>query len=209
MQYGRVPEAAKAEGRKFATKAGSRSYKYFTSASVCIKTKNCDKIPCIFALNHEIASVAAICSVLQHRYFYIYIYIQDTPLFTVVEEGKARCDLKGAIHGPCKSLKEPDSLGFIGSSKAGNEIILSADLGAASLPRQALTVEAWVMIDRPQKWGGICGAIQDNGSYEKGWLLKIRHEKPIELEALMSHGEYTDFLGSLDQEDDTENGDDQ
>lgn len=51
--------------------------------------------------------------------------------------------------------------------------------------------------------------ILKENAYEKGWLLKIRHEKPIELEALMSHGEYTDFLGSLDQEDDTENGDDQ
>ena len=26
-------------------------------------------------------------------------------------------------------------------------------------------------VDAPHAWGGIIGAIQDNGSYEKGWLL--------------------------------------
>lgn len=39
------------------------------------------------------------------------------------------------------------------------------------LPRQALTAEAWVRIDRPQAWGGIAGMLQDNGDYERGWLL--------------------------------------
>ena len=39
------------------------------------------------------------------------------------------------------------------------------------LPQEQLTIEAWVQIDKPIRWGGILSAIQDNGSYERGWLL--------------------------------------
>ncbi len=43
--------------------------------------------------------------------------------------------------------------------------------------------------------------LKDN-AYEEGWLVKIKHEEPTELNALMSHQEYTEFLCSLEQEDD-------
>jgi outer membrane protein assembly factor BamB len=56
-------------------------------------------------------------------------------------------------------------------------VILSKDLRQAGLPQRDITVEAWVRVDRPQKWGGIVGAIQDNGSYERGWLLGYRDAK--------------------------------
>lgn len=39
------------------------------------------------------------------------------------------------------------------------------------LPQDALTVSAWVAIERPQRWGGILSCIQDNGEYEKGFVL--------------------------------------
>ncbi len=42
------------------------------------------------------------------------------------------------------------------------------------LPERAITVEAWVLIDEPVEWGGIAGFIQDNGDFEKGWLLGSR-----------------------------------
>ena len=38
-------------------------------------------------------------------------------------------------------------------------------------PVESLTVEAWVKVDKPIRWGGIVSAIQDNGSFERGWLL--------------------------------------
>jgi len=46
------------------------------------------------------------------------------------------------------------------------------------MPKKAMTVAAWVRVDVPQKWGGIVGAIQDNGSYERGWLLGFQDAKP-------------------------------
>ncbi len=44
--------------------------------------------------------------------------------------------------------------------------------------------------------------ILKENAFEDGWLLKIKHEKPTELDALMSQKEYTDFLGTLEQDED-------
>ncbi len=41
----------------------------------------------------------------------------------------------------------------------------------ATLPTDALTVAAWVRVDATTEWGGIIGAFQDNGGFEKGWVL--------------------------------------
>lgn len=38
-------------------------------------------------------------------------------------------------------------------------------------PSRNITVEADVVIDEGQKWGGIVSFAQDNGNYERGWLL--------------------------------------
>ena len=39
------------------------------------------------------------------------------------------------------------------------------------LPQNALTVSAWITVDRPQQWGGLVGVLEDNGSSEFGWIL--------------------------------------
>jgi outer membrane protein assembly factor BamB len=44
------------------------------------------------------------------------------------------------------------------------------------LPAAALSIEAWVYIDRVQDWDGIASAIQDNGDYERGWWLGLRND---------------------------------
>ncbi len=48
---------------------------------------------------------------------------------------------------------------------------VSADASKIGLPVKAVTVTAWVRVDREIKWGGIVGAFQDNGAYERGWVL--------------------------------------
>ncbi len=48
------------------------------------------------------------------------------------------------------------------------------DFRAVPHPDAALTVEAFVRIDQPLAWGGICSVMQDNGAYEKGWILGYR-----------------------------------
>ncbi len=80
--------------------------------------------------------------------------------------------LEAQIVGPVKfSDESPKALILDGDTKAKHRIDLTDDLSKAKLPPKTITAEAWVWIDRPQEWGGIIGAMQDNGDYEKGWLL--------------------------------------
>jgi acid phosphatase type 7 len=46
-----------------------------------------------------------------------------------------------------------------------------------SLPEGAFTISTWVSLDGPLADGGIVGAFQDNGDFEKGWLLGFQHDK--------------------------------
>lgn len=39
------------------------------------------------------------------------------------------------------------------------------------LPKQDLTLSAWASVDKPLRWGGLVGCMQDNGSDEAGWIL--------------------------------------
>jgi len=68
----------------------------------------------------------------------------------------------------------PHALLFTGDVKGRHRVVVADDFQTAQLPRRALTVEAWVRIDQTSEWGGLVGAIQDNGDYEKGWLLGFR-----------------------------------
>ncbi|MEE3367430.1 MAG: LamG domain-containing protein, partial [Planctomycetota bacterium] len=52
-----------------------------------------------------------------------------------------------------------------------NRVTISDDHNKTTQPTRAMTAEAWVRIETPRQWGGIIGAIQDNGAYERGWIL--------------------------------------
>ncbi len=56
-------------------------------------------------------------------------------------------------------------------------VLLAANHADVGLPNKTLSVESWVRVDQPQEWGGIIGATQDNGAYERGWLLGFRKQK--------------------------------
>ncbi|MCG8653698.1 MAG: hypothetical protein MI861_27920, partial [Pirellulales bacterium] len=51
------------------------------------------------------------------------------------------------------------------------------DEGKRGLPDQSFSVEAWVRIDQPIRWGAIVGYQQDNGSYERGWSLGYNQQQ--------------------------------
>lgn len=51
---------------------------------------------------------------------------------------------------------------------------IALDPARSRLPRRDMTVEAWVRLDTAPRWAGIITAIQDNGSYERGWGLGSR-----------------------------------
>ena len=47
------------------------------------------------------------------------------------------------------------------------------------LPLDAVTLEAWVAIDMPTRWGGVIGAIQDNADAETGMILGYEGDRPM------------------------------
>jgi len=51
------------------------------------------------------------------------------------------------------------------------QVATSIAQASAILPTTQLTVSAWLRIDAAGEWSGFVSAVQDNGSYEKGWLL--------------------------------------
>lgn len=44
------------------------------------------------------------------------------------------------------------------------------------MPEEAFSVAAWVAIERPHRWGGIVGCVQDNGEAERGFVLGYGEE---------------------------------
>ena len=58
----------------------------------------------------------------------------------------------------------------------GSRIEVASNISSLKMPKKAITLEAWVRIDKPAQWGGIIGALQDNGTYEKGWLLGYQNK---------------------------------
>ena len=57
------------------------------------------------------------------------------------------------------------------------DIEVTADFHAVVHPKQQLSAEAWVRIDEARTWGGLIGMAQDNGAYERGWLLGFRDRR--------------------------------
>lgn len=83
--------------------------------------------------------------------------------------------LDATVMGPVQFASQPPrALQLDGDSKSKHRVSVTDDLSQLALPDQEVTVEAWAKVDEILEWGGIVGVIQDNGSYEKGWLLGYR-----------------------------------
>ena len=54
---------------------------------------------------------------------------------------------------------------------ASRQHVLLPEESAKKLPLETFAIEARVRVDQAQKWGSIMSYSQDNGSYERGWLL--------------------------------------
>ena len=80
----------------------------------------------------------------------------------------------GLLHGRMVLSQNPPALYFDGTD---TYIELAGKDEAKSLPKSKLTAEAWVAVNSPAEWGGIVGSLQDNGSFEKGWVLGYNNDK--------------------------------
>ena len=96
-----------------------------------------------------------------------------------VKEGEVR-DLRGKnplrLEGGARvsGAAGPGSLMF---SSGAHRAVIDAGVSSSALPKEEFSAEAWVTIDKPITWGGIITAMQDNGTFEKGWLLGYRDNK--------------------------------
>jgi len=68
--------------------------------------------------------------------------------------------------------KSPHALVFDQASS----VMTISGVDGSQLPKRQLSAQAWIALDAGSTWGGIIGYMQDNGSYEKGWLLGYNKE---------------------------------
>ncbi len=58
-----------------------------------------------------------------------------------------------------------------------NSIMIAEKSSLVNLPKKNISVEAWVNVNRAMEWGGIVGAVHDNGQDESGWLLGFINDR--------------------------------
>ncbi len=75
--------------------------------------------------------------------------------------------------GPVQFVADPGPPRVELDGRSG-DLIVASDLSKALLPTQDVSVESWVRLDRADTWGAIFGAVQDNGDFERGFLLGNR-----------------------------------
>jgi outer membrane protein assembly factor BamB len=86
--------------------------------------------------------------------------------------------LPGTITGPVAFGKDSaKALVFDGNSKKKHGIVVTDKIADANLPAKDITVEAWVRVEKAMEWGGFVSALQDNGDYERGWVLGFNHNQ--------------------------------
>ena len=86
--------------------------------------------------------------------------------------GESKLDAKG-------------TLSFLSRAGAVNAVQFDGRTTAVSggrsivgtLPTRNISVSAWARLQRTSDWGGLVGYLQDNGSFEKGWLLGYRDDR--------------------------------
>lgn len=97
---------------------------------------------------------------------------------TSIVESKGQVQLRARRGPDGKVLGHPRMIGeklaeslFLTGDRSG--VLLAEDHNqiAQYLPTEAMTVSAVVSVDRPERWGGIIGAVHDNGDDEAGWVL--------------------------------------
>ncbi|MBL9168956.1 MAG: PQQ-binding-like beta-propeller repeat protein [Verrucomicrobiales bacterium] len=80
----------------------------------------------------------------------------------------------GQFMGPLTLTSDPEAVLFDGVQ---NFVQLSPALPPTVLPRTNLSVGAWVAMRSAGQWPGIVGCLQDNGDFERGWVLGAHDSK--------------------------------
>ena len=96
------------------------------------------------------------------------------------DESRRVFDLAGTQHGALlgeANLWHGAGIEALVLDGQTNSVLLAENHADAELPKREITTEAWVRVDQPLAWGGILSAVQDNGNYERGWVLGYNNSK--------------------------------
>ena len=87
-------------------------------------------------------------------------------------ELRARLGPDAKVEGAPKVLKDEHGETFLLDGKSDG-FFVGDDLDKLDkyLPKNMMTVAAWVAVDTPRQWGGILSCVQDNGKEEAGFVL--------------------------------------
>lgn len=85
------------------------------------------------------------------------------------------------------NLKKESGLSRLQLKGEDRRAWVTDDFNTVKVPQKSITVETWVSPGHPMQWGGIAGVIQDNGEYERGWLLGYDENRKFSF-ALASEG---------------------
>ena len=85
-------------------------------------------------------------------------------------------EMEGALAGPLRRANS--ELAFAPAQVGGglifngkDDAFISTGSQQGRLPATQLHVGALVSVETPRRWGGIVGAVEDNGEAETGWIL--------------------------------------
>ncbi|MGL6073939.1 MAG: LamG-like jellyroll fold domain-containing protein [Fimbriiglobus sp.] len=69
-------------------------------------------------------------------------------------------------------VKPHSEHGLVFNDPRSRAVVLEeATAGAAFLPQKAISIASWVRVDQPQEWSGFLSCFQDNGSFERGFIV--------------------------------------
>jgi len=84
--------------------------------------------------------------------------------------------LNGTPNAGVTFINDPELGDVADFNNNGMITISSGSTASLELPTEAISVSCWVMTNSTDDWGGFVGIFQDNGDYEKGWVLGTRYD---------------------------------
>lgn len=81
--------------------------------------------------------------------------------------------LNGKLAKPARLSATPSYMDFDGTES----VLVKAKGEAVELPTSEISVEVWVALRETPVWGGFVGYVQDNGTFEKGWVLGNHNDR--------------------------------
>ncbi len=101
-------------------------------------------------------------------------FSSDRKQGSVIKAWKGGPDITPSGDYRFASEPKPDRIELAGREE---RLLIAESVSKAILPKQDLTIETWVRVDRTQDWGGMFSAIQDNGDFERGLMLGFRKDR--------------------------------